>query len=111
MHGSDLRVNELRDKLKTLPHDEALHLIEDEIVRHAATVMQTDPERVERDAALDQMGVDSLMAMELLAIVREQFQCRISPMELMKTSRTLLISTSAKTERCARASPGAVVGR
>ena len=43
-------------------------------------------QRIDRTKSLDERGVDSLMGMELLVLVRKRFQHQISPMELVRTS-------------------------
>ncbi|ROP35040.1 type I polyketide synthase [Saccharothrix texasensis] len=79
---------ELRDLLRRIddfPRAEALQLIEDVLVTELAAIMQTTPDRVDRTKTLSELGVDSLMGMELLVVLRHRFQYQVSPMELMQT--------------------------
>ena len=81
-------------RIDDFPRAEALQLIEDVLVTEVATIMQTTPDRVDRTKSLSELGVDSLMGMELLVVLRQRFQYQVSPMELLQTAGR--ISTMAE---------------
>ncbi|MEV8443541.1 SDR family NAD(P)-dependent oxidoreductase [Actinosynnema sp. NPDC051121] len=88
---------DLRDLLRRIddyPRAEALRLIEDVLVAEVAGIMQTTPDRVDRTKSLSELGVDSLMGMELLVVLRQRLGYQASPMELLQTAGR--ISTMAE---------------
>ncbi len=60
----------LRHRLATAAPDEALALAADAITQVLAEILQTDPARLDRDRRLDQLGLDSLMAVEAVTAAR-----------------------------------------
>ncbi|WP_171163523.1 type I polyketide synthase [Streptomyces sp. I05A-00742] len=57
--------------------------VTDALVELLAGVLQTDAARIDRRRTLEQLGVDSLMAAELTALVQRRFGCAIPTMELL----------------------------
>ncbi|WP_171168283.1 type I polyketide synthase [Streptomyces sp. I05A-00742] len=58
-----------------------------EVLRHAvADVLQTDPAHIDLQRPLDQLGMDSLMAAELVGVVARRLGCEIPAVELINAS-------------------------
>ncbi|RKP47737.1 type I polyketide synthase [Pararobbsia silviterrae] len=71
-----------RDCIRTLPRHEALAFVETTLRMQIARILHLAPERVERDHALLDMGMDSLMGMELGMAVEERFEVKLSVMAI-----------------------------
>ena len=82
VEGTDYRRDEFASLLATRSPDDAHQLIQDTLVQIVGEILQTPRERVDRNRQLDQMGLDSLMAIELVTASSEQFQCEIPLMEI-----------------------------
>jgi acyl carrier protein len=80
--GHDQSARDLRQAIADSTAEEALTRIKDALTALLATIMQTAPERIDRDRRLDLLGVDSLMATDLTARVRETFGCDIPVLEI-----------------------------
>ncbi|CAL9607941.1 L-threonine 3-dehydrogenase [Streptomyces sp. enrichment culture] len=80
------RAEALRARLAALPDDEAAKAVADELAALVAEVAQTTPERVDRTCKLDQLGLDSLMVVELSVAVDRALGCNIPALELMAAS-------------------------
>lgn len=78
--GSGAR--DLRQQLDTASDEDALALVTDAVTDAVASVLQTTPERLDRTHRLDQLGLDSLMAAELVVAVRNRLGCEIPPLEV-----------------------------
>jgi acyl transferase domain-containing protein/NADPH:quinone reductase-like Zn-dependent oxidoreductase/SAM-dependent methyltransferase/acyl carrier protein len=79
--------DELLRLLINAPPEEAQKLIEDLTTGLIASVLHTTPEQIDRTRRLDQLGLDSLMAVELLSTVRRQFGIDIPIMQLAAGGR------------------------
>ena len=62
--------------------------LELEITRKIADLAEIAPERVQRDVPLKELGVDSLMVLEIVAFIERRTQCEIPESEIPKV-RTL----------------------
>jgi acyl transferase domain-containing protein/NADPH:quinone reductase-like Zn-dependent oxidoreductase/acyl carrier protein len=80
------RSKELRSRLAGLSEEAAASVICDELARLVAEVVQTDPERIDRACALDQLGLDSLMVVELSVGVNRSIGCEVSALEFLAAS-------------------------
>ncbi len=78
-------VERLRKKLEQAGPEEAADLVEDVLAELLAHVLQSTPDRVDRTRRLDQLGVDSLLAAELAALLQQRLGCELSTMELTGT--------------------------
>jgi acyl transferase domain-containing protein/NADPH:quinone reductase-like Zn-dependent oxidoreductase/NADP-dependent 3-hydroxy acid dehydrogenase YdfG/SAM-dependent methyltransferase/acyl carrier protein len=78
--GSGAR--DLRQQLDTASDDDALALVGEAVAEAVAGVLQTTPERLDRTHRLDQLGLDSLMAAELVVAIRNRLGCEIPPLEI-----------------------------
>lgn len=70
------------DELAALSPAERLALMEDFIVAELAAIMQTSPDRIDRTKSVENLGIDSLMLMELLALLQQRFRLHLSVMDL-----------------------------
>ncbi|GGX34058.1 type I polyketide synthase [Streptomyces noursei] len=75
--------------LAALSPEEARAAVQDAVTQLLARVMQMAPEALDPHRRLDEYGIDSLMATELLVSVRHQFDIDIPPMELLRSGRTI----------------------
>ncbi|MFI6206244.1 SDR family NAD(P)-dependent oxidoreductase [Streptomyces sp. NPDC051041] len=80
------RAEALRSRLAALSGDEAVEAVSAELAALVAEVAQTTPERVDRTCKLDQLGLDSLMVVELSVAVDRALGCNIPALELMAAS-------------------------
>ena len=62
--------------------------LEQEITAKIAELAEIPPERVERDVPLKDLGVDSLMVLEIVAFIERRTRCEIAESEIPKV-RTL----------------------
>ncbi|MFE9708438.1 SDR family NAD(P)-dependent oxidoreductase [Streptomyces sp. NPDC005930] len=77
------RAEELRSRLAALTDDEAAETVAGELASLVAEVLQSTPERVDRTCKLDQLGLDSLMVVELSVAVDRAFGCTVPALELI----------------------------
>ncbi|MFF2809706.1 SDR family NAD(P)-dependent oxidoreductase [Streptomyces sp. NPDC058000] len=75
--------------LAALPPEEARAALQDAITQLLAKVTQLDPAALDPHRRMDEYGIDSLMAAELLTSMRHQFDIDIPPMELLRSNRTI----------------------
>ncbi|UQA90644.1 type I polyketide synthase [Streptomyces halobius] len=87
MHGRSRE--EILAALAALPPEQARAAVQDAITQLLAKVMQMDPDTLDTHRRLDEYGIDSLMAAELLTSMRHQFDIDIPPMELLRSGRTI----------------------
>ncbi|WP_307783659.1 SDR family NAD(P)-dependent oxidoreductase [Streptomyces spinoverrucosus] len=73
---------QLRQVLEQAAPDDAAALVEDVLADLLAHVLQTTPDRIDRTRRLDQLGVDSLLAAELAALLQQRLGCELPTMEL-----------------------------
>jgi acyl transferase domain-containing protein/NADPH:quinone reductase-like Zn-dependent oxidoreductase/acyl carrier protein len=80
------RSEELRSRLAGLSDDAAAQVVSDELAGLIAEVLQTDPERIDRTCKLDQLGLDSLMVVELSVSVNRRTGCDVPALEFLAAS-------------------------
>ncbi|MFJ7148883.1 SDR family NAD(P)-dependent oxidoreductase [Streptomyces sp. NPDC100445] len=80
------RADALRSRLAGLADDEAADLVCAELTALVAEVLQTTPERVDRTCKLDELGLDSLMVVELSVAVDRMLGCTVPVLELIAAS-------------------------
>ncbi|GHJ37006.1 beta-ketoacyl reductase [Streptomyces sp. TS71-3] len=80
--GPDEAAGNLRERVRSATEPEALSLVTDALVAALATVLQTPPGRIDPDARLDQLGLESLMAAELSSLLQRRLDCVVPAMEL-----------------------------
>ncbi|WP_254390853.1 type I polyketide synthase [Streptomyces sp. AC550_RSS872] len=73
---------EFRRLLAAASPEEAHALTVQALTELIATVLQTAPDRISAERGLDELGMDSLMATELMVAVRKHFGCDISAVEV-----------------------------
>ncbi|MGK5638160.1 SDR family NAD(P)-dependent oxidoreductase [Streptomyces sp. URMC 126] len=73
----------LRHRLAEADRDEARELTAEVVRQAVADVLQTDPGRLDRQQPLDRLGLDSLMAAELMSVLARRVGCEIPAMELI----------------------------
>ncbi len=83
----------LRGRVAALPHAEALALVEETLRTQIARILHLAPEKVELERSVLDMGMDSLMGMELGLAVEEAFEVKLSVMAIAEgaTVRTLAV--------------------
>ncbi|WP_246561496.1 type I polyketide synthase [Streptomyces roseirectus] len=74
---------DLRKQVAELPDGEALTIVADALVTETARVLGLPADRVGRSRRLGQLGLDSLMATELVVAVRRRFGCDLPSLEVM----------------------------
>ncbi|GHE62799.1 type I polyketide synthase [Streptomyces longispororuber] len=75
--------------LTGLNADEALRTASRALAEMLARILQTDPDRLDPGQPIQDYGVDSLMAAELLATLHRRLDVEIPPMELLQGGITL----------------------
>ncbi|PFG56983.1 acyl transferase domain-containing protein [Amycolatopsis sulphurea] len=78
--------DDLAETLRRASAEEAIAITADTIVSTLADVLSVDPERIDRNRPLDQLGVDSLMAAELLSKMRRRIGREIPVMRLIAST-------------------------
>lgn len=73
---------QLRTQIVALPLADALHLVEETLQAQIARILHMSPEKIEKDRSVLDMGMDSLMGMELGMAVEESFEVKLSVMTL-----------------------------
>ncbi|MFF7728839.1 SDR family NAD(P)-dependent oxidoreductase [Streptomyces sp. NPDC008001] len=79
----------LLEDLVRMPADEALAFIADSLAGMLAAVLELPAETLDHHRRLDEYGLDSLMATELLVTLRQQYDVDIPPMELLRSDGTV----------------------
>ncbi|MFJ8313526.1 MULTISPECIES: SDR family NAD(P)-dependent oxidoreductase [unclassified Streptomyces] len=80
--GGDESPQDVRARLEALAPAAAAEALAEILAGLTATVLQTSAERVDRTCRLDRLGMDSLMLVELSALVRKRLGCDLSVLEL-----------------------------
>ncbi|GAB2626595.1 type I polyketide synthase [Streptomyces capparidis] len=90
-HGADggMSAEDLRRALAGMSGEEALAFIADSLTTSLAEVLHMDPGQLDHHRRLDEYGVDSLMAAELLVSVHKRYRVDIPPMELLRSRGTI----------------------
>jgi acyl transferase domain-containing protein/NADPH:quinone reductase-like Zn-dependent oxidoreductase/acyl carrier protein len=74
----------VREALRTAPPEQRTQILTAWMLEQVATVLGADPEEVDVDQPLSDLGLDSLMAVELLNSIEGDLQLSLSNMALMK---------------------------
>ncbi|MFE7842333.1 SDR family NAD(P)-dependent oxidoreductase [Streptomyces sp. NPDC057474] len=83
-HSRRTAADDLRKRLLAATDDQArLAVITEALIITAAHILQTTPERINPAANLADLGLDSLMGVELKVLVQQTFGCDLALMELM----------------------------
>ncbi|MFL9910543.1 SDR family NAD(P)-dependent oxidoreductase [Paraburkholderia sp. RL17-337-BIB-A] len=73
---------QMRDQILGLGFAEALQLVEETLQAQIARILHMSPEKIETGRSILDMGMDSLMGMELGMAVEESFQVKLSIMTM-----------------------------
>jgi acyl carrier protein len=73
---------QMREQIAGLPFADALHLVEETLQAQIARILHMSPEKIETGRSILDMGMDSLMGMELGMAVEESFQVKLSIMTM-----------------------------
>ncbi len=90
IEGTDYRRDEFVSILAASTPDDARRMVEGVLAQIVADILQTSPERIDPRRRLDQMGLDSLMSVELVTSMWDQFQCEIPLIDLVTSDNTLI---------------------
>ena len=82
---SEQEAEDLAQILRDLPEDEVLPVLEDMTARLLGDIFRTAPDRLDRNRSLQEMGMDSLMAVELQVALERHLGCDIPVMEVVTT--------------------------
>ncbi|WP_182887383.1 type I polyketide synthase [Microbispora sp. H10885] len=80
---------DLPSLLAEMSHEQGYAYLTEQITRLLSTVMLVPADQIASDRRLDEYGLDSLMATELLTSIRARFGIDIPPMELMRGGGTV----------------------
>jgi acyl carrier protein len=89
IEGTEYRRDEFVRVLADASPEDARCLVEDSLVQVVAGILQSSPDRIDRSKRLTDMGMDSLMTVELVTSTSEQFQCNIPLAELANSAGTV----------------------
>ncbi|MFC6937020.1 SDR family NAD(P)-dependent oxidoreductase [Actinomadura yumaensis] len=109
-HDGGRATERLRSELAALPSGQALAAIADELAGRIGAVLHIDPDRLDRNRRLDEYGLDSLMAAELITSLGDLFDLDISPMELLNRGGTIAGLAQFVQEQIALARPPSGAG-
>jgi len=98
--------NALVQSLKAMGEDERRQRVEDILAGHLAQVAQMPLDRVDRQVSLLNLGLDSLMAMELQMAVENSVGIKVSTLELMKGNNLVQLSQVVSTAIMEKAGQG-----
>jgi short-subunit dehydrogenase/acyl carrier protein len=73
---------QLREEVLALPRDEAVALVAETLQAQIARILHMTPDRIALDKSVLDMGMDSLMGMELGLAVEEAFDVKLSVMAI-----------------------------
>ena len=83
--GLDLnKMNHLLSQIKILEHDQASRLVIDYVKQSTAQILGIEPSQIADDDAFQQIGLDSLMAVEMQYKLERSFDIKISPVEVAR---------------------------
>jgi NADP-dependent 3-hydroxy acid dehydrogenase YdfG/acyl carrier protein len=77
--------DDLLCNLRGLSRESAASLVEEVIAEAIAAIFRTVPERIDRNRRFDELGMDSLMAVEFGAVLERRFGYNIPVMEIIGT--------------------------
>ena len=84
----------LKDTLKNLSQQEGIQLVTDYICQELAVILRTEASRIRRDVPVAEMGMDSLMGVELSAALDKRFE--------MDTRSSMIMGQNTTVEQLAR---------
>ncbi|GHC32288.1 type I polyketide synthase [Streptomyces cinnamoneus] len=87
--GPAVTRDEILAKLAAMAPEESEKYIADSLAQGLADVAELPLEQIDRHRRIDTYGVDSLMATEMLASLRQQYDVDIPPMELLRSDGTI----------------------
>jgi NADPH:quinone reductase-like Zn-dependent oxidoreductase/acyl carrier protein len=73
---------QMREQIAGLPFAHALHVVEETLLAQIARILHMSPEKIGTGRSILDMGMDSLMGMELGMAVEESFQVKLSIMTM-----------------------------
>jgi acyl transferase domain-containing protein/acyl carrier protein len=73
---------QMREQIAAMPFDDALRLVEETLQAQIARILHMSPEKIETGRSILDMGMDSLMGMELGMAVEERFEVKLSIMTM-----------------------------
>ena len=83
--GADGNLEGFRGYLAGLPRNEAISIVEQLLIKHVAAIVAMAPTKLTADRSLLDLGMDSLMLVELRLSLEKQFGVVIPTLELMDT--------------------------
>ncbi len=89
IQGTDYRHDEFMRILSQSPPDDARGLVEKALIQIVAGIMKCEPDRIDRARRLTDMGMDSLMSVEMVANTSQQLQLEIPLTELANSGQTI----------------------
>nr|WP_245193410.1 beta-ketoacyl reductase [Amycolatopsis alba] len=78
----DVGPGSLRERIAAAAPEQALPLVADVVAEVIAKALQTDLGRLRRDRGLDQLGLDSLMAAEVVVAIRDRLAYNATTLEI-----------------------------
>jgi len=74
----------LRQEMNELPSEQHAEFIETHLIEHIAQITRNNIEQIPTSAGLDRLGIDSLMAVELISALRMNLGVEINQMKIMQ---------------------------
>ncbi|MFI7034294.1 SDR family NAD(P)-dependent oxidoreductase [Microbispora rosea] len=87
--GAEQQAPDLQALLAGMTYEQAYACITEQITGLLSAVLLVSADQIADDRRLDEYGLDSLMATELLTSIRNRFGIDIPPMELMRSGGTV----------------------
>ncbi|MBN3729000.1 type I polyketide synthase, partial [Burkholderia sp. Ac-20379] len=105
--------DKLREQVAALPHDEAVAFVSETLRTQIARILHMTADRIALDRSVLEMGMDSLMGMELGLAVEETFEVKLSVMAIADGASVLslagrIVDSIAAAEANAGGDAGAV---
>lgn len=93
-NGGDARDGgtQLREEVLALPRDEAIALVAGTLQAQIARILHMTPDRIALDKSVLDMGMDSLMGMELGLAVEEAFEVKLSVMAIAEGASAMTLA-------------------
>jgi acyl transferase domain-containing protein/NADPH:quinone reductase-like Zn-dependent oxidoreductase/NADP-dependent 3-hydroxy acid dehydrogenase YdfG/acyl carrier protein len=83
--GADAPGADLQAMLAALPADEARTIVEDALAQDLCTILRSDS-KLDAHRPLAELGLDSLMAVELMTVIEHRYRVQFGAMEIMGTT-------------------------
>ncbi|WP_414450288.1 SDR family NAD(P)-dependent oxidoreductase [Burkholderia sp. 22PA0099] len=84
--------DKLREQVAALPHDEAVAFVSETLRSQIARILHMTADRIALDRSVLEMGMDSLMGMELGLAVEEVFEVKLSVMAIADGASVLSLA-------------------